>query len=83
MMFLPICEETRWSCFRVKLQQTGKCKDLQLQLDIGHGTSDSGHWTLDIRHGTMDIDMGHGNLELLKRDYLWMGQNFQYLSEWC
>ena len=44
--------KTRWSCFRVKLQQTGNCKDLQLQLDLGHGTSDIGHQTGDVGHWT-------------------------------
>ena len=46
--------KTRWSCFRVKLQQTGNCQDLQLQLDMGL-------LKLDIRHQTQD--MGHRILE--------------------
>ena len=58
IIFLQIFDtfiKTRWSCFRVKLQQTGNCKDLQLQLDMGHGTSDIGHQTSDMGHGTWEI----------------------------
>ena len=47
--------QTRWSCFRVKLQQTRNCQDLQLQLDMGLLTL----WTLYIRHGTYKF----GNIE--------------------
>ena len=36
---------TRWSCFRVKLQQRGNCQEIQL----------TGHQTLEYRVRTMDI----------------------------
>ena len=70
----------------MKLLQSQALVDWELSgssASARHGTSDIGHLTSDMGHGTMDIDMGHGNLELLKRGYLWRGQNVQYLLVLC
>ena len=59
-------EQTRWSYYRVKLEQRENCQEFQLTgvlefitgvFEMGHWKGEMGHWTLVINLNLIDMSV--------------------------